>query len=309
MDGKKSFLDSFKGFVDYSVTFKRVPPMWMTVGIVIWIGTFISVCPQVILLIRKRSSYGLNIITVIITSFGQFLMVIHYWCLHTADFVGLLQVSPRKSFARMLTFCNMITLWMSYLAVPFCCIIFMDFEERRNRSRAKIAKLWITNIVLVLVLIGSFFAMFIVYCLVGATRGFSSGVQERIGHIYGTIAALLVTAQYLPQIVTTCRVKGSGSLSVLMLAIQAPGGLANAMFMRFGQHEHWTTWVSFLMAALEQFILLFICLFFDCSRQFSLPVKPESGSGVSMASNLLKAQTDEKIREEHPTAAYTERCV
>ena len=171
MDGKKRILDSFKGFLDYSDTIRKVPPMWMTVGIVIWIGTFISVCPQVILLIRKRSSYGLNIITVIITSFGQFLMVIHYWCLHTADFVGLLQVPPRRSFARMLTFCNLITLWMSYLAVPFCCIIFMDFEERRNRSRAKIAKLWIMNIVLVLALIGSFFAMFIVYCLVGATRG------------------------------------------------------------------------------------------------------------------------------------------
>lgn len=304
MDGRSSFANSFSGFVDYSVTFKHISVMWTSMGIAIWVGTFLSVCPQVILLIRKRSSYGLNIITVVITSFGQFLMVIHYWCLHTADFVGLLQVSPSTSFPRMLTFCNLITLWMSYLVVPFCCIIFMDMEERKNRSPAKITKLWISNIVLVSVLIVTFLLMFVCYCTVGGTRGFSSRSQERVGHGYGTIAALLVTAQYVPQIVTTFRVKGSGSLSVLMLAIQAPGGLANSLFMTFGQKEHWTTWVSFLIASIEQFVLLAVCLFFDCRRKFDVTAQAESGSGVSMASNLIQNNV-----EKGGSVGYTEQTV
>jgi hypothetical protein len=67
--------------------------------------------------------------------------------------------------------------------------------------------------------------------------------------------------------ITTCKIKSSGSLSLLLLAIQCPGGLINSIFMIFGQGDNWTTWLSILAAAIQQGILLVICLVFSAKKK------------------------------------------
>lgn len=263
----QTYQASLAGFTDYSVGFQPTDTMWLIIGFVIWIGTFISVCPQIALIIKNRSSYGLSGLTVGFTSIGQFLMVIHYWHLHTSEFVGLLQMDPSIGFPRMLTFCNMASLWIAYLAIPFCMLIFRDKEVRERQKEEDRRAGWIVIVSTVFVLVGTGIVMFITYIVAGITKGFSSPFEQSIGSVYGTISALLVTAQYLPQMITTIKLKDRGSLSLLMLAIQAPGGFTNSMFMCFGQHEHWTTWVSFLVSALEQFVLLAICLFYTWRKK------------------------------------------
>lgn len=253
---------ALNGFVDYSAYFEPTEGIWLAVGIVIWLGTFVSVIPQILLLIQRRTAYGLSWFTVMLNNFTQFLMVIHYWHLHTTEFVGLFQMEPKIGLPRLLTFCNFFCLWLGFLAVPFCMLVFNDREIRPKANSDQIRHQWIGTIISLIVLIAVCFAQFIAYVCIGTGVGFSSSSEVTVGGVYGTVSGFLVMAQYIPQMITTIKLKDKGSLSVLMLAIQAPGGYISAMFMKFGQNEHWTTWISYLVAATDQAILLFICLYF-----------------------------------------------
>jgi uncharacterized protein with PQ loop repeat len=88
-----------------------------------------------------------------------------------------------------------------------------------------------------------------------------------MGKFFGTVAGLICVAQYLPQMITTCKLRSSGSLSLVLLSIQAPGGLLNAIFMAVGQKDDWTTYISILAASVQQFLLLGICLFFKVRKK------------------------------------------
>jgi uncharacterized protein with PQ loop repeat len=97
--------------------------------------------------------------------------------------------------------------------------------------------------------------------------GFASHVGMAYGSILGTIASFMVIFQYLPQMITTCKMKSPGSLSIWLMAIQAPGGTANALFMWLGQGDSWTTWSSILAASVQMWILLTISIFFTIRKR------------------------------------------
>jgi uncharacterized protein with PQ loop repeat len=85
-----------------------------------------------------------------------------------------------------------------------------------------------------------------------------------LGRTIGTITTCIVVVQYVPQMVTTCRLRGPGSLSIALMAIQAPGGTLNALFMWLAQGDDWTTWISIEAASVQMFILLANSSYFKC---------------------------------------------
>ena len=80
----------------------------------------------------------------------------------------------------------------------------------------------------------------------------------------GITAAILASIQYFPQIYTTLRLRCVGSLSIPMMCLQSPGGLlwASSLAARFGW-EGWSTWVTFLVTACLQMVLLALALYFE----------------------------------------------
>lgn len=295
MDDLKQTETALSGFVDYSLFFDPTEGIWLAVGIVIWLGTFVSVIPQILLLIQRRTSHGLSYVTVMLNNFTQFLMVIHYWHLHTTEFAGLLQMPPSIGLPRLLTFCNFFSLWLGFLTVPFCMLVFNDREIRPNVNSDGVRKHWIGTLISLFVLIGVCVVQFIIYVAVGSSKGFSSSSEVTIGGIYGTVSGFLVMAQYIPQMITTIKLRDKGSLSVLMLAIQAPGGYISAMFMKFGQNEHWTTWISYLVAATDQLILLIICLYFMWQKR-----KVTQDEGTLELSNQQKSISRQLLMDANP---------
>jgi hypothetical protein len=118
-----------------------------------------------------------------------------------------------------------------------------------------------------------------------ALFGCGSAWVVMVGKFFGTFATFMCIVQYVPQMITTCRLKSSGSLSLLLLALQSPGGFINAAFMWIGQGDDWTTWISILAAAVQQAILLGICLYFKHKKKVKAEV-----SDASIADGLLDNQ-------------------
>ena len=248
---------SFSGFVDTNIFFPEFDKMWFIIGAVIMLGTCISVIPQIELIIKKKSSLGLNPVTIFITSVNQFLSIMNILSLHAQDFLGVLQIDfGFRVVSRLMTFFNTLSLWVAYLPIVYLNIIFLDsFFLLKNRT-------FYPRFVCVFEIITLTICTTLLFIFI--CKGSILGTAcIAYGKIIGTVSTLIVFVQYLPQIYTTYKLKSSGALSVAMLCIQAPGGMLNAMFMMIGQNDDWTTWFPFFVASLDQFVLLGMCIYFN----------------------------------------------
>lgn len=72
--------------------------------------------------------------------------------------------------------------------------------------------------------------------------------------------------QYFPQIYETFRYKHSGSVSVITLAIQAPGNLAVVIYQLLSGSTV-ATWLPFLSSFIQQSILIVEIFYFDCIKK------------------------------------------
>jgi uncharacterized protein with PQ loop repeat len=284
MNADNGWSTSFSGFLDYSACFPESQPwVWQFVGWYIFAGTVLSLLPQLRLIVVQRSSFGLNSFAIFVTTFGQFIMIINVLGLRTSDFNGVLQYPVSRTLPRLQTIINYATLWMTYLPISFMNMIFFDKESRPKRPADSIrAEGYFTYMLTILAPIVCL-ALVAVWAAGTAIYGCGSAWVVMVGKFFGTLATFLCIAQYVPQMITTCRLKSSGSLSLLLLALQSPGGFLNAAFMWLGQGDDWTTWISILAAAAQQAILLGICLFFKYQKK----KMKAAASDASMSEALL----------------------
>lgn len=220
--------------------------------------------PQLIRLVRMRTSYGISPLFVTITHLGQFTTVLNIFCLHNADFYGVTQITPARTLPRLLSFCSCFILWFTYMPVCYLMSIYLDKEEREKRGRKDIDREHYTLRFGTSFITAAEIAMFFPYLIVGCKYGFGSHQILYYGKVVGIFSSVLSVCQYAPQFYTTCKLKDNGSFSLVTLAIQAPGGTTNAIFMMLGNKEHWTTWLAMLTSALQQFGLLALCIFYRC---------------------------------------------
>lgn len=281
---------SFSGFVDYSLCFPESSVLWTIISFIIFFGTVISLIPQIHLIAAQGSSFGLNSFTIFVTSFGQFILVINILCLKGADFIGAVQYPLTATISRFMTFVNAFILWAMYLPVVFLNLIFFDKSPRLVRNGEQIAK--DENFTRSMTIIGAIIqsGVAIMWVVIVFIYGFGSNYMVTMGRFWGTVSCFLVIAQYVPQMITTCKLRSNGSLSLMLLSLQAPGGLVNAMFMWIGQGDDWTTWISTLAAAIQQIILLGICLMFKWQKKnnrMNSPMMEHSESTQKMTDALM----------------------
>lgn len=248
----KQFLPILYFFEDYSRNCHKTNVGWVAIGLGITLGTILSIIPQIYVIIKNRSGFGLSYSTIFLTSFGQFSLVVNVLCFNANLFIGICQFDLSKSFAAYITFANLFLLWFCYLFIVFVKLIFVSKKENKCLVAIAISFTFFSSLILLLI-----------FYSIGIQYGFHSLELKKYGTLLGMCASVLVYVQYLPQIITTFNMKRIGSLSLLTLEIQAPGGIINALFMWIGQGQHWSTWISVLLAAIQQFILLTICCYYS----------------------------------------------
>jgi uncharacterized protein with PQ loop repeat len=273
------FQDSFHGFIDYSVCFPDQDVIWPILGFLIFAGTWISLMPQYYAIISTRSNFGLDSLAFAGMVFGQWLLVANILCLQTSDFIGWLQLPFTVFITRSLTFINAASNWLSFLPCSFMAMIFFDFVPRVVRTPTDIRRE--RRLSPVFTILGPTLCAISMglYIATGILEGFESTAMASLGRIYGAMAAVLWSVQYFPQIWMTFKLKSSGNFSLILLAIQAPGSMTNAIFMGIGQSDDWTTWLSSGILSIEQFLLLAMGIYYDCckrlKRDASLPLITE----------------------------------
>jgi hypothetical protein len=201
-----------------------------------------------------------------VTSARELLVLVNIFCLHNADFFGVLQISPSRTIPRLLTFAQAFILWICFLPVVFMTFVFFDRCVRLSlpRAEAAMAREWRLNLILSILSTCIAFAAMSIYMGIGGGAGFGSSPVEMLGKIVGLISAGLTIVQYAPQFVLACRLKDNGSLSLLTLGIQAPGGTIAAIFQMIGNNEDWSTYLSLAISALQLWVLFLLCLFYKC---------------------------------------------
>ena len=173
-------------------------------------------------------------------------------------------------------------------------LIFFDRNERPKRNHEKIQREWKIGVITISTLVFISIGLFIIYIIIGLIKGFSSNIIIRYGQVLGTMSSIATVFQYLPQFIETFKIKDNGSLSLVTLAIQAPGGTINAIFMMVGNSESWTTFLSTFSSAVQQWGLLFLCIYYKCKRKRNI-LKEQNQMGSALISSNNQPYTEQNV--------------
>ncbi|KAF8497451.1 hypothetical protein F5888DRAFT_1698061 [Russula emetica] len=183
-------------------------------------------------------------------------------CLETV--AGVIQVGTQ-----WFLFSVILVLYILYFP-PHLKYVTLDIEgdELRPSERVKTnlkSDSWRLSITLSwIVIIHLVFCIFVTFILLLSSPTNPSGAVRSQLSIWATFlgvsSALLAALQYAPQIALTYRRKLVGALSIPMMLIQTPGGFIMVISIMIRPGTNWTSWIMFLVAAIMQGILLFMCI-------------------------------------------------
>lgn len=265
----------FHGFNDYAFFFPDPVIIWSLVGTVLLIITFVSYIPQPIKIIKNRSSYGLAPVSTFFSTMCLWFIVFNVLCLKWEDFVGLFHKMNFNTYARFLTFANCFAQWFMMSQVPFLIMIFYDTNLRPNSEQTDIKNGWFQFKLVPVISVCVYTFCILLWVIIGLATGFTSPAMDWLGHASGFLGFIIEVLQFIPQIYKTFKMRSSGSLSVLMLEIQAPVNICNALFMCFGNHESWTTYAASIADGTWEFVLLAMCLYFN--KIHNISDRPQPG--------------------------------
>lgn len=294
MDDFIGYEGSWSGFVDYSKCYHKVKILTVITQSIIIIGAIVSMLPQVIKVVRRKTSHGIAHLFGFLSAMQHIFVVWNYFFLHNADFIGLLQVPFGFAWQRFLSFLNYFVIFIFYLPVFHLLVQLFDRAYRKNYSATTNRRSFIMIVSLLLIYYLSVGVISVIFFVTGFLKGYHSEAIQSIGKIIGTSAIFFSVTHYLPQFITTCRLKGEGSLSIIMLSLQAPGGLISAAVMAFGQREHWSTFLCMLVASAQQVLLLVLCIFYKC-RNMKHQRHPRIDKYSETTTPFAHADTESKL--------------
>eukprot|EP00013_Stygamoeba_regulata_P021587 CAMPEP_0177647322 /NCGR_PEP_ID=MMETSP0447-20121125/10237_1 /TAXON_ID=0 /ORGANISM="Stygamoeba regulata, Strain BSH-02190019" /LENGTH=347 /DNA_ID=CAMNT_0019149897 /DNA_START=343 /DNA_END=1382 /DNA_ORIENTATION=+ len=99
------------------------------------------------------------------------------------------------------------------------------------------------------------------------TYGVSHTSTQAFASALGVVAALMNVLYLLPQLVETVRIQSSGSLSILMLLLQAPGSFLCVVF-NFAYGSGWATMLPYFLAGVQQTMLCCLCIFYKYRARY-----------------------------------------
>ena len=255
-------LMNFAGFADYFAALQGDEKIWTIIGTIFYVISFISFIPETVELFQQGTNYGLSLWFAFGNSVGQWLLVVNFLCLNYQQFLGFFGYSLSKSFPALLVFLDLFTQWILFLPCIYLTMIVDDREHEDGLSRKQKFRRRAMCIGLVVLNLSLSFILLAIWAGVGSHLGFNCKFLVYVGDICGYLSVVLEIIQYVPQYITTIKLRDNGSLSLLMLEIQGPSALANGLYMAIARHESLSTYATSLVDATAQIGLLVLCLCF-----------------------------------------------
>mmetsp|Transcript_8639 Transcript_8639/g.8545 ORF Transcript_8639/g.8545 Transcript_8639/m.8545 type:complete len:297 (+) Transcript_8639:39-929(+) len=224
--------------------------------VLITIGIIISYLPQYRRIYIKKTSEGLS---------TNFLFLGSCSSIFTLTNIILVSSKARHCcYIGALNFFNCLNSQLNLIQIGIqctCAILILVIVLLQTRYSIKQDKEEYARIVTV----GKFVALHGIISIIEVFTGLFTNhtLLITIAQINGLLSALLTMMKYVPQITTTYKLKHPGTLSIGMMCIQTPGGFIFTMTLFFTKGSHWSSWVSYLVAALLQGTLLMLCIYYE----------------------------------------------
>jgi uncharacterized protein with PQ loop repeat len=222
----------------------------------ITMGIIISYIPQYRRIYLKRSSEGLS---------TQFLLLGSSSSIFTFTNIILISTKARNCcYSGELTRFNCLNSLLNLIQIGIqctCAVLILVFVLLLTKDSIKQDKHEYSRIVKVGKLVSIHVVLSIIQIMIGLY--FGKKVLYTIANINGILSALLTIIKYVPQIWTTYNLKHPGTLSIGMMCIQTPGGFVFTATLFFTKGSHWSSWVSYFVAAMLQGFLLSLCIYYE----------------------------------------------
>jgi uncharacterized protein with PQ loop repeat len=243
-------------------------------GTILFVGIGLSYVSQHVKLLRTRSTAGLSWAMIFVANISNWCSLLNVLLLsHTFECCRAPSTSSRECYSLFLPLLQ-IGMPAANLAPIFVMFLLFHKPHRSSEKLRMEGSLWRRAMhwadahegLLARVSFAVFVCVFVVgFSIIGAVISYVPGAGNRtlFAIALGGMAALTNMVQWMPQIFSTLRNGKVGSLSIIMLALQVPGGLAVVLFNTVVSPSSITTWGPFVLSAAQQFILLVICIVFS----------------------------------------------
>lgn len=253
-------------------------------SLLITFGIFLSYIPQYHRIFKKRTSEGLSVNFLLLGS-----------CSLIFTFTNIIMISSRARYccrSGALTLFNCINSQLNLIQIGLqctCAIMILVLVLVWTKDSVKQDKDEFARIIRV----GYFVILHAVVSAVQIIVAFSTNrsVLLSLAQFNGLMSTLLTVVKYVPQILTTYHLKHPGTLSIGMMCIQTPGGFLFTATLFFTKGSHWSSWMSYFVAAVLQGSLLVLCIYYEyfCGYQDLERAQVEriEGENIHETKNLL----------------------
>ena len=284
----------FVGFIDYHFSFPIVPLILTLIGTMFFLINFGSYIPEIFLVIKNKSNEGISMLFCICNSTNQCLLLLNVLSLNFHEFAGIFQYSILQTFAALITILTLFFQWFLFLPVVYLNFVFNDQTSIQKEPMSEKKKQYRLMCIYLIINASAFTIFLIVWLYLGCTVGFNSHLVKTLGGLAGIVSAAIEVLQFIPQFITTIKLRDSGSLSLAMLSVQGPSLLCSGFYMWLVVHEEWTTYVCVIIDGAALISLLILCLFF----KFWKMIQNKRGNLTQMSSVILEPilpVTDESV--------------
>ncbi|KAL0228397.1 hypothetical protein RCL1_004540 [Eukaryota sp. TZLM3-RCL] len=232
----------------------------MLIGIGLLFGLILSHVPQYIRIVKKNTSKGLSGTTLSLANLNHFNVALNSCITRIAPFQACSVVGFWKCFPTILSTLSLIGGFLSFYPV---LILFLVYFPQKDAKSSRTHRL---NVI--------FFLLFNLYAISVITLSYYLVKKNdrcyyivlELAYSVGLLSSIVNLWQWIPQIVTTYKRKGSGALSIIMIAVQAPGSALMLIFLILSKAS-FTTWASYFTSATQQLILLYLLVFYTIRRK------------------------------------------
>eukprot|EP01111_Echinosteliopsis_oligospora_P017893 TRINITY_DN7937_c0_g1_i3.p1 TRINITY_DN7937_c0_g1~~TRINITY_DN7937_c0_g1_i3.p1 ORF type:complete len:343 (-),score=38.98 TRINITY_DN7937_c0_g1_i3:50-994(-) len=249
---------------------------WCTNG-----GILISFLPQIFTLLFRKDTTGLSGLSWATNSYSNLFTMFNAVLLNWDSIVCCRQLSSAKCLTQLIPEVQLavpaVCVTTIYFMYVYYCVIPDPVEAERKKYyafkyfAAFLDWLFENNAYIIGITV-VFVACALITLAISAAlvifTGPTSHATIETAKVFGLIAVALLFVQYIPQIYTTQQLKCSGSLSIATLLLQAPGSLVVCYFQAIVSHGNWTTWLPYMVTAIQQLVLVLMILFYWFRRKY-----------------------------------------
>jgi len=242
------------------ICYTQPSPLSISLAVILITGTIISYIPQIVAMVKKRSSEGLSFLMLGLGLLSGFLTLLNTVILYWQKISCCYRLNAAQCLANNLV--------PEQLAVAPACMLIMYilFLVYYNHTPYDSHKNNISQYLLSMI----FFAIVVIvplFCCTAALVMYYGNfttdvVMINYAKVLGIISAIAVFVQWVPQLYTTISLSKAGVLSLPMLLLQCPGAYMVVGFQLSSPQSDWSTWAPYMVSGTAQLMLLIIVSYY-----------------------------------------------